>query len=138
MSSADLGTGLFAWAQSLAPLTDIIGEGDDCQFYPEALQSQKTPPFVLYDEQKDEEAAKHDSAPTAATTTITFTCIAATRADAVALADVIYQALIVPRFKGLMGDVYVQSVIYKKSNPSYEWEEYQWAVESEYVFCYNL
>lgn len=138
MSSADLGAGLFAWAQTVTALTDIIGAADACQFYPEALLEQKTPPFVVYDEQKDEEAAKHDAPPTSATTTITFTCVAASRSAAVALADTIYQALIVPRFRGLMGDVEVQSVIYKSSNPSYEWEEYQFAVEAKYLFCYNL
>ncbi len=136
--SADLGTGLYAWAQSVGALTALIGAGDACQFYPIATQEAKTPPCVIYEEQKDAEAAMHDAPATAATTTVTFTCIAADRIGAIALSDAIYQALQRPRFRGLMGSVYVQAVLYKMSNPAYQWEEYQFAVTAEYTFCYDL
>lgn len=136
--SADLGTGLYAWAKTVSALTAIIGAGDACQFYPVADVGGNAPPKVVYEEMKDAEAAMHDAPATAATTAVTFTCIATDRAGAVALADAIYDGLMKPRFRGLMGSVYVQAALYKKSSPSYQWEEYQYAVDAEYQFCYNL
>ena len=136
--NVDLGEGLSAWVRTVTPLTDLIGEGQDCGFYPEALTRQKTPSFIIYAEQNDPEAAMHDAPATAATTTVTFTCVGKTRPEAVLLSRTLYDALMVPRFRGAMGTVQVQAVICQRSSPSYQWDEYQFAVEAEYVFCYNL
>lgn len=135
---ADLGAGIFAWAQTVGPLTALLGAGDAVRLYPIATLSTKPLPVVIYEEEKDAEAARHDAPATAATSRVKFACKSATPEEATALHQALYGGVMVFRFGGDMGGVHVQAVLYESSSPAYEWEEQEWVVDAEYKFCYNL
>jgi hypothetical protein len=134
--AADLGAGLFAWAQTVSTITDLLGADADIQLYPIAVLEQKTPPFAIYEEEKDTAVTTHNDAPTLASSRVSISCFGATPDDAGQLAEAFRGAL--TNFRGAMGDVTVQGVIYEGSSPAYQWEEQQFAVDVTFKFWYSL
>lgn len=134
--SADLSSGLFAWIKTVAPITAVIGEGDVCQFYPVAVLEGKTPPLIVYEEQKDTTTTTHNDPSTVASSRVSFSCLAVDPAHAGDLANTLRIAL--SNFRGLMGSVAVQGVIYEGSSPSYQWEGQRFAVDATFKFWYAL
>jgi len=135
--ATDLGTGLYAWVQTVSTLTAVLGTGDDCQFYPVAVLESKVPPLVVYEEDKDEEPATLTDAATVASSLVKFACIGSDTLEASNLAGLVHDALVNPKFSGFMGTVYVQGVLYKGSSPAYQWEEQQFAVDLTFKFWYR-
>ncbi len=136
---ADLGAGLFAWIKTVDAITALIGAGDACQFYPVAVQSGKTPPLIVYEEEKDQTYQVQDVEPSVASSIVSFSCIDVDTTGAEALAAALYAAL--KSFftvGGLMGEVTVQRLIYHGSSPACEYEEQQFAVDVQVKFWFSI
>lgn len=134
--SADLGSGLFSWIKTVSAITDVIGAGADCQFYPVAVLGTKTPPLIVYEEQRDTAVTTHTNPSSLASSRVSFSCMAVDPAHAGALAELLRIAL--SNFSGAMGSVQVQGVIYEGSSPSYAWEGQKFAVDATFKFWYSL
>lgn len=133
----DLGSALYAWIKTQASVTGIIGTGDACQFYPVAVLEQKTPPLIVYQEEKDEAYTTHNELPSLGSSRVSFACIAVDTTGATALAEALRVALL-SFAGGLMGTLPVAKVQYKGSSPAYQWEEQQFAVDATFKFYYSL
>lgn len=134
--SANLASGLFSWIKTVSAITDVIGADADCHFYPVAVLETKTPPLIVYEEQKDTTTTTHNDPATLASSRVSFACMAGDPPGAVALAEALRVAL--SNFRGLMGTVYVQGVLYEGSSPSYQWEAQRFAVDATFKFWYLL
>lgn len=135
--SADLGSGLFSWIKTVPAITDVIGAGQDCQFYPVATLGGKVPPLIVYEGLKDATTTTHNDPSTVASSRVSFSCIAIDPAHAEALAGLLTDALRTLR-NVMMGDVRVQGVICEGSSPSYAWEAQRFAVDASFKFWYAL
>ncbi len=133
---ADLGSGLFAWVKTVSALTDLIGVGDACQFYPVAALEEKTLPLIVYEEQRDVQVTTHTSPPTLASSRVSFYCMAVDTAGAGALAEALRTALV--NFSGAMGSVTVQGVIYEGSSPSYQFDAQSFSVDATFKFWFSI
>ena len=134
--AADLGTGLFSWIQTVSAITSVIGAGAACQFYPVAVLEKKTPPLIVYEDQKDTTTTTHNDPSTVASSRVSFACMAVDPEHAGALAELLRVAL--SNFRGTMGTVVVQGVIYEGSSPSYAWDSQRFAVDATFKFWYAL
>jgi hypothetical protein len=135
--ATDLGTGLFSWIKDQASVTALIGEGEDCRFYPVAVQELKTLPYIVYEDQKDSEPATHTESPSVASSRVLFSCIGVTTEDASSLAGILKDLLLAVRNE-LMGAVFVQGILAEGSNPAYQWEEQQYAADLQVKVWYRL
>jgi hypothetical protein len=134
--AADLGAGIFAWAQTVDTLTALLGSGDAMQLYPVATLSTKPLPFSVYEEERDTAYTTHDGPPSLASSKVMISSIAADPQAANDLAEAFRAVL--DHFSGTMGTVRVQGVIYEGSSPAYQWEEQQFAVDATFKFWYTL
>ena len=136
----DLGIALFTWASTY--LAEVLTVGGEFQLYPIAAQEGKVPPVAFYEEDIDGSEQMQDQYPSIQNSTVRFACVGADPPAAKAISDAVYGALIEFSNGGFdfqMGDVHVHAVICKKrQTPAYQWEENQFAMDSEYKFSYRL
>lgn len=138
--AVDLHAGLYSWAQTVGAIAAIIGTPP--RFYPVAGLESETLPFVVYEEDQDEEPHVQDAGATVTSSDVRVACIAADVAGARLLAEAFRTALTPPgaaaSFSGLMGSVTVQKVLWRGATPAYQWQEQQFAVDVTFKFWYSL
>jgi len=129
----DIETALAQYLGTHEPLTDLIGAGEGCRYYPNEPTTTPALPYVVATSHRDEVYTSQDEPPTLARSAVHFSCFAKTAPAARQLAAVISAALVDDFEKGSeMGDVQVYGSIPDGTTPAYQFDVYSYSVDASF------